>query len=141
MWHNYGDVNFMQYGGCLVKEDFYPDCFHVIWLLPEICNYSGKYKKPVIVAKCFVNLADWVKPEVNKFSGYSEDYVPESLEEKMLYCTDLIDYYGIQEFEPTFPNETDCTCHSLGTSDQWIVGVEIAKKFMRNYGVPLKYRK
>lgn len=140
-WQNYGDVNFMQYGGCLVKEDIYPDCFNVIWLRTDIFDYDGHGNtKPMIVAHCFVNIVDWIRPEVNKFAGYEEDYVPETLEDKMLYCTDLIDYYGIENFEPTFPTETGCTSNSLGTVNQWIVGTEVTKKFMKNYDVPYKYR-
>lgn len=144
-WKNFGDINFMEYGGCLVKEDDYPDCFHILSLTTNIYDYKGKYRKPVIVAKCYIDLSAWLEneeiKEVNKFAGYEEKYKPQTLEEKMSYCEDLIDYYGIQEFDPDFPAETGCGCYAHGTINKWIVGKTIAKRFMKEYGVPYEYRK
>lgn len=145
-WHNYGDINFIEHGGCLVKEDEYKDCFHVLSLTTYIPDYEGKYKNPMIVAKCFIDLSDWSIPEdegrkeVNKWAGYDEDYIPYSLDEKMSYCVDLINYYGIQEFDPDFPKETGCGCYALGNVNQWIVGKTIAQRFMKEYGVPYEFR-
>ena len=59
-WHNYGDINFLKYGGCLVRETDYPEHYNVLWLEPEICDYKGKYKKPMMIAKCYVDLSDWL---------------------------------------------------------------------------------
>lgn len=146
-WVNFGDVNFIEYGGCLVKEDAYPNCFHVLYLTTDIYDYVGKYKVPMIVAKCFIDLSDWLKPEnkqrkeVNWFFGFDEDYIPFTLDEKMSYCVDLINHYGIREFNPDLPKETGCGCYALGTIDQWIVSKTVAQKFMKEYGVPLRYRR
>lgn len=146
LWQNYGDVNFIEYGGCLVAEDQYPECFHIMYLTTDIYDYHGKYKKPMIVAKCFIDLSDWLKPEdedrktINRFAGYDEDYIPQTLEEKMNYCVDLINYYGIQEFDPDFPKETGCGCYALGSVSQWIVGKTIAQRFMKEYGVSRELR-
>ncbi len=146
-WKNYGDENFIQYGGCLVKEDDYPNCFHVLSLRTDIFDYQGKYKVPMIVARCYIDLSDWLKPEdkgrkqVNSYVGYKEEYIPQTLEEKMSYCTDLINYYGIHEFDPEFPKETGCGPYALGTLPQWIVGKTIAQRFMKEQEVPYRYRK
>lgn len=145
-WHNYGDINFIEYGGCLIAEDPYHDCFHVISLTTNIYDYHGKYKKPMIVAKCFIDLSDWLKPEdkdrktINEFAGYEDNYIPQTLEEKMRYCVDLINYYGIENYDPEFPLETGCGCYALGMISQWIVGKTIAQKFMKMYGVPRELR-
>ena len=37
-WKNYGDINFMAYGGCLIKEDDYPDWYY-------LNVEKGKYKR------------------------------------------------------------------------------------------------
>lgn len=145
-WHNYGDVNFMEEGGCLVKEDEYEDCFHVISLTTSIPDYKGKFKKPMIIAECYVDLSGWLKPEysnrkeINDFAGYDENYIPHELDEKMSYCIDLINYYGIQEFVSDFPAETACSCYGF-TWNRIIVGKTIAQRFMKEHGVPAKFRK
>lgn len=131
-WRNFGDVNFMEHGGCLVKKDGHSDSFHVISLTTEIYDYKGKYKKPMIVARCYIgNLSDWVSEDVNDFVGYSKNYKPQTLDEKMSYCVNLITYYGIHEFDPIFPEETGCGPYALGTVDKWIVGKMIAERFIK----------
>ena len=144
-WYNYGDVNFIEYGGCLVRETGFKDCFEVIWLATEIPDYKGKYKNPMIIARCYIDLGLWLRTNeemksFNKSSGYGEDYVPYTLEEKMYYSADLISYYGIQEFEPEFPEETGCGPYGF-TLDKVIVGKTIAQRFMKEHGVPAKFRK
>lgn len=145
-WQNYGDFFFIEHGGCLVKQDTYQNGFHVLSLTTHICDYKGKYKKPMIVAKCYIDLADWLRPEdegrleMNRACGFDDDYIPQTLEEKMSYCVDLVNYYGIHEFDPDFPSETRCGCYALGTLPQWIVGKKITQRFMKKYGVPRKFR-
>lgn len=146
-WHNYGDVNFMKYGGCLIKEDDHQNCFHVLSLTTEIHNctcYKGN-TTPVIVAKCYVDLDSWMKDdeikEFNECYGYEKHYKPSTLEEKMSYCIDLINWFGIQEFDPDFPEETGCGCYAIGTIDKWIVNKTVARKFMKECGVHYKFRK
>lgn len=144
-WQNYGDMNFMEHGGCLVKEDEHENCFHVLSLTTSIPDYKGKYKRPMIAAKCFVDLTDWLKPEdkdrksFNEHCGFDEDYIPQTLDEKMSYCVDLINYYGIQEFDPDFPEETGCSCYGF-TWGKIIVGKTIAQRFLQECGVPYEFR-
>lgn len=143
-WKNFGDVNFIEYGGCLVKADSHPNCYHVLTLITEIPDYVGKYKKPMIVARCFIDLDCWLDNqtlfEINQFTGASCDYIPKTEEELILYCTDLINYYGIREFDPDFPKETGCGCYALGNINKWIVGKQIAQKFMKECEVPKEFR-
>ena len=146
-WINYGDINFIEHGGFLVKEDDYKDCFHVIFLQTHIdYDYKGDYKIPMIVAKCYIDLSCWLedkedREKVNHFVGNDKDFIPQTLEEKMSYCVDLINYYGIQEFDPDFPKETGCGCYAIGTVKDWIVGKTIVQRFLKEYDVPLRYRR
>lgn len=143
-WYNYGDVNFMEYGGCLVREAEFKDCFEVIWLATEIADHKKRYKYPMIVAKCYVDISSWLDNEtlhsVNDYVGNPSDFIPKTLEDKMWYATDLIAYYGIQEFDPEFPEETGCGPYGF-TWEKIIVGKTIAQRFMKEHGVPAKFRK
>ena len=143
-WHNFGDVNFLEYGGCLVRETDREDCFNVIWLATEIPGCKSKYKNPMMVAKCYVDVSSWLDNEtlhaINTFTGNPSDFIPKTLEEKMWYAVDLIGYYGIAEFEPDFPIETNCSCYGF-TWDKIIVGKTIAQKFLKENGVSVKWRK
>lgn len=143
-WNNYGDINFIEHGGCLVRETDREDCFHVIWLNAYVYDYKGKYKTPMMVAKCYVDLSGWLDNEtlhaINTFTGDPSDFIPKTLEEKMWYAVDLIDYYGIAEFEPDFPSETGCSHYGF-TWDKIIVGKTIAQRFLKENGVPVKWRK
>ena len=143
-WHNYGDINFLEYGGCLVRETDREDCFHVIWLVTSIPDYKGKYKYPMIVARCYVDVSSWIDGkslyDVNIFVGNPVNYTPQTTEEKMRYAVDLISYYGIQEFEPDFPEETGCSCYGF-TWGKAIVNKTIAQRFLKENGVPVEFRK
>lgn len=155
-WINCGDVNYIEHGGCLVRETDYPECYDVIYLETNINDYNGDYKIPMIVAKCFIDLSDWLKPddenrkEFNKKCDFDEDYIPSSLEEKMNYCADLIGGThgiswgcGIWEFDPVFPKETGLGCYSCfpENQDKMIVGKTIVQRFLKEYDVPLRYRR
>lgn len=143
-WKNYGDENFITYGGNLVKADEYPNCFHVLVLNTEIFDYAGDYEEPVIVAMCYIDVSDWLdddkRKSVNSFVGNSKDFIPNTMEEQMSYCVDLISYYGLHEFSPVFPEVTGCGPYALGTIDKWIVSKEIARNFMKEQGIPEDYR-
>ena len=143
-WHNYGDINFIEYGGCLVRETDREDCFNVIWLATEIADYKKRYNYPMIVAKCYVDVSSWLDNktlhEVNDYVGNPSSFIPQTTEEKMRYATDLIAYYGIAEFEPDFPSETGCGPYGF-IWDKIIVGKTIAQMFLKENGVPYKWRK
>lgn len=144
-WHNHGDVNFLEYGGCLVRKISSQDCYEIISLITEIPDYKGKYKCPMIVARCYIDLDAWLEAKnemvkINEFAGFGRTYIPQTEEEKESYCVDLVNYYGVEEFDPEFPEETDCGPYALGSVDRWIVGKEIVKRFLKEYDVPYEFR-
>lgn len=140
-WENFGDINFLEYGGCLVRKDTKEDTYEIISLTTDICDYKGKYKNPCVVARCYVaDINDWISAEINSFAGYDENYRPETEDQKMSYCVDIINYYGIHEFDPEFPEETGCGPYAIGTIEQWIVGRQIAKRFLKEHNVPYGLR-
>ena len=143
-WYNYGDVNFLEYGGYLVREMDRENCFNVIFLATEIADHKKRYKHPMIVAKCYVDVSSWLDSEtlhnVNDYVGNPTDFIPQTTEDKMRYATDLITYYGIAEFEPDFPSETGCSNYGF-TWDKIIVGKTIVQRFLKKNGVPYKWRK
>lgn len=153
-WNNYGDINFIQNGGCLVRETDYPECYEVMYLHTDLHVSKENYKVPMIVAHCFVDLSDWLQPDNKKrkeflkeYGFLEEDFIPSSLEEKQLFCSMLVDNWGstIWEFNPTFPKITGLNCYSCpypfeyAFFEKMIVSKTIAVKFMREYGVPYRY--
>lgn len=142
-WNNYGDVNFLDQGGCLVKKDEYEGCYNVISLMTPVCDYHGKYKKPCIVSRCFVDITDWMSrknlQEINSYAGYPDSFKPKSEEEKEQFAADLIGYYGIGEFDPCFPEVTKCSPYGWNFSDA-IVGKAVAASFLKDCGVPYEWR-
>ena len=143
-WYNYGDVNFLEYGGYLVREMDRENCFNVIFLATEIADHKKRYKHPMIVAKCYVDVSSWLDSEtlhnVNDYVGNPTDFIPQTTEDKMRYATDLITYYGIAEFDPYFPEETGCGPYGF-TWDKIIVGKTIVQRFLKENSVPYKWRK
>ena len=140
-WVNLGDVNFLEYGGCLTRKGIREDAYEVISLTTGICDYEGKYKNPCIVARCYIaDINDWIFAEINSCAGYDKDFRPETEDQKMSYCVDIINYYGIHEFDPVFPKETGCGPYALGTIKQWVVGKTIVKRFLKENDVPYEFR-
>ena len=143
-WNNFGDIDFLEHGGCLVRETDREDCFDVIWLATSIPDYKGKYKKPMIVARCYVDVSSWMEGkslyDVNIFVGNPVSYTPQTTGEKMQYAVDLIGYYGIQEFDPDFPEETGCSCYGF-TWGKAIVNKTIVQRFLKENGVPVEWIK
>lgn len=140
-WINCGDFHYLDHGGCLIRNA--PGGYDVISLTTGICDYKGKFKKPCIIAKCYIDFASWLKDsrkKINSFAGYDEDYVPLTEDEEMSYCVDLINYFGIQEFDSEFPEETGCGPYAIGTIEHWIVGRQIAKRFLKEHSVPYELR-
>lgn len=140
-WINCGDFHYLDHGGCLIRNA--PGGYDVISLTTGICDYKGKFKKPCIIAKCYIDFASWLKDsrkEINSFAGYDEDYIPLTEDEEMSYCVDLINYFGIHEFDPEFPEETGCGPYAIGTIEQWIVRRQIAKRFLKEHNVPYGLR-
>ena len=48
-WRNYGDVSFLEHGGCMVREKE-RGMYEVISLFPCIPDYEGDVEDPCIVA-------------------------------------------------------------------------------------------
>ena len=58
----------------------------------------------------------------------------------MSYCVDVINYYGLREFDPKFPEETGCGPYALEDASKWIVGRTIVKRFLKENDIPYEYR-
>ena len=52
----------------------------------------------------------------------------------------MINYYGIQNFDPEFPEETGCGPYALGDVSKWIVGKTIVKRFLKEHNIPYEFR-
>lgn len=90
IYRNYGDVNFLDYGGCLIDTEHSDTEFDVIYLQPYD-DEEGIYQ----CAELTVDITDsWIDREaVMKFGGMAEDdFNP------IHFAEDCIDYYGPENF-------------------------------------------
>jgi hypothetical protein len=88
MYINYGDVNFLEYGGCLIEERTDTE-YNVIYLRPY--DEDDLYQ----CAELTVDITDkWIdKDAVMKFGGMTEENF-----NPIHFAIDCIDYYGPEEF-------------------------------------------
>ena len=118
-WRNYGDVSFLEHGGCMVREKE-RGMYEVISLFPCIPDYEGDVEDPCIVAKCTVcDIGDYandlkVRKEVNDIFGYPQDHIPVTADDLLMFAVNLVEMYGIWEFDPVFPEETGLGPYSYG---------------------------
>lgn len=90
IYRNYGDVNFLTYGGCLVDSDHSDTEFRIIYLRPYD-DEEGLYQ----CAEIIVDINDsWIdRSQVMKYGGVTEDDF-----DPVLFAIDCIEYYGPENF-------------------------------------------
>lgn len=94
IYKNYGDVNFLTYGGCLVDSDHSDTEFRIIYLRPYddgLPEHDELYQ----CAEIMVDITDnWIdKDAVMKFGGMTEENF-----NPIHFAIDCIDYYGAENF-------------------------------------------
>jgi hypothetical protein len=87
---NYGDYNFLDYGGCLVDSDHSDTEFRVLYLRPYD-DEEDFYQ----CAELYVDIEDkWInKKSVMSFIGMTEENF-----DPIWYAIGCIDYYGPENF-------------------------------------------
>ena len=94
-WENYGDINFLTYGGTLLKE-VAPQEYEIIRLFTP---WSGTEEGEYILGTCYLNTKDYEDSidDISKFTG--EDY--SGLDKDKWFAVDLVDYYGTYQLGGT----------------------------------------
>lgn len=109
-WKNYGDVNFLQYGGCLVKPAYndisrreHPalaSIYDVFYLNTE----AGDSGEDLFAALCSVDISDtWIKKENVLEAIGLEETKSKSIKEIMsedVFAKECVEYYGVENFSP-----------------------------------------
>ena len=143
MLTDFGDYTFfgipplMENGGYLVRHNGNA-AFDVIVCKCSFPNYSGIIQDPCLVAKCTVPEGCLAKreiqQEINRKLGYKKDYIPETKDERMQYATHLTEVYGLWEFNPVFPPETNlgAYCNGIPVARQ-LTSKPIAERFIRKH--------
>lgn len=87
---NYGDVNFLEWGGCLVDSDHSDTEFRIIYLRP----YDDE-KDMYQCAEVYVDITDsWIdRKRVMDFCGMTEETF-----NPIWFAIDCINYYGAENF-------------------------------------------
>lgn len=94
-WENYGDVNFLTYGGTLLKE-VAPQEYEIIRLFTP---WSGTKEGEYILGTCHLNTQDYEDSmdDISNFTG--ADY--SGLDKDKWFAVDLVDYYGTYQLGGT----------------------------------------
>lgn len=145
-WTNMGDINFLAYGGCLVKPHFSEEelkgheslenTFDVFYLNTEF----GENGDENFAALCYVDLDDSWLPWVDmlKCIGLDEE-VGLSVEElvkkysPMLLAKELVEYAGVQNFSPEVVKNDTCNMYPYSAED-FTVSDEDLVKWLRDLG-------
>lgn len=139
-WMNLGDINFLQYGGHLVRKAYaeeqinkYPSLKHyyeVIFLVPD-----DDRENMMFAGICNIDLQDYVdKPEIFSYAGYPE-LIGKSLNEIAesigleRFTADIVSYYGVANLGGESPK----SCYPCCPED-WLVTREEVQKWLESYG-------
>lgn len=145
-WTNMGDINFLAYGGCLVKPHFSEEelkdheslenTFDVFYLDTE----SGENGDENFAALCYVDLDDSWLPwaDMLKCIGLDKEVgLPvEELVKKhspMLLAKELVEYAGVQNFSPEVVKNDTYNRYPYSAED-FTVSDEDLVKWLRDLG-------
>ena len=114
MYKNYGDYNYLTWGGCLVDSEHSDTCFDIIYLR-QYDDIEGQY----IFCELSVDITDkWIdKKAVMQYIGMSEDDF-----DAIQYAIGCVDYYGPENFGAL-------SCYSYDYRD---VDIETIKDVLRH---------
>lgn len=139
-WTNMGDINFLAYGGCLVKPHFSEEelkdheslenTFDVFYLNTEF----GENGDENFAALCYVDLDDSWLPwaDMLKYIGLDEEVgLPvEELVKKhspMLLAKELVEYTGVQNFSPEVVKDDTCNRYPYSAEDFTVSDDDLVK--------------
>lgn len=145
-WVNMGDINFLAYGGCLVKPHFSEEelkdheslenTFDVFYLNTEF----GENGDENFAALCYVDLDDSWLPwaDMLKCIGLDEE-VGLSVEElvkkhsPMLLAKELVEYAGVQNFSPEVVKNDTYNRYPYSAEDFTVSDADLVK-WLRDLG-------
>lgn len=140
IWYNYGNAPFLELGGCLIRKEGEKDTYELIILTPYIGEYIEDIDDPCIVVKCTIHdLGDYVHDdrlcrELNSIIGYPRDFIPASEEELLTFAVNLVEVFGVWDFDPVFPEETELgPWHYRAPANRQIVSRASARRFIRQF--------
>lgn len=142
-WKNFGNANYLAYGGCLVRKHFNEEpevqepVFDVFYLSP---NYGGNNNVNFAVL-CCIDLTDsWLPWEkIFKCCGFDEDAklpVAELVKkyDPMLLAKNMILYAGFSKFSPSvFKNDVTYNMHPSDIKD-FLVSNNVVMKWLHSLG-------
>lgn len=142
-WKNFGNANYLAYGGCLVRKHFNEEpeaqepVFDVFYLSP---NYGGDNNVNFAVL-CCIDLTDsWLPWEkIFKCCGFDEDVklpVAELVKkyDPMLLAKNMVLYAGFSKFSPSvFKNDVTYNMHPSDIKD-FLVSNNVVMKWLHILG-------
>lgn len=142
-WKNFGNANYLAYGGCLVRKHFNEEpeaqepVFDVFYLSP---NYGGDNNVNFAVL-CCIDLTDsWLPWEkIFKCCGFDEDVrlpVAELIKkyDPMFLAKNMVLYAGFSKFSPSvFKNDVTYNMHPSDIKD-FLVSNNVVIKWLHSLG-------
>lgn len=142
-WKNFGNANYLVYGGCLVRKHFNEEpeaqepVFDVFYLSP---NYGGDNNVNFAVLCCIDLTGSWLPWEkIFKCCGFDEDAklpVAELIKkyDPMLLAKNMVLYAGFSKFSPSvFKNDVTYNMHPSDIKD-FLVSNNVVMKWLHSLG-------
>lgn len=147
MWENFGDINFLTYGGCLVKRHWTDEELAKIEN-PELLKYTydvfylnTEYgdDNQNFAALCCIDLTDdfldwngmlYCIGQDERIGMKLQDFLKETNISPKLLAKEMVEYMGVDEFSPiTFKNPQYPSC-----IEDYLVSNKDLKKWIQDLG-------
>lgn len=142
-WKNYGDIDYLTYGGCMVKPHWaeeelkeHPELstmYDVFYLNTE----AGENGNELLAALCTVDISDsWINKEEILYAIGLEEHKNKPIEEILTpeqYAKEVVEYYGVGNF-----GAHSYTHNYPVTWDDYILTEKELLQWMNDLGIPYK---
>ena len=140
-WENMGDINFVAYGGCLVRPHFENPTeenkyvYDVFYLNPEVGNENQNY-----AALCCIDLTDsWLDYDGMLYACGLDEYMGKSFEELVklidptVLAEEMVVFHGVTNFNPSVNKKNEYLQYPSEFED-FIVTDEELNQWLKDIG-------
>lgn len=147
-WENLGDVNFLAYGGCLVKNHWTDEelaevenpellkhTYDVFYLNPEYGNNGNENFATLCCIDLTDDFLDWdgmlyCLGQDERIGMKFQDFLNETTISPKLLAKEMVEYMGVEQFSPiTFKNSQYPSC-----AEDYLISDKDLEKWLQDLG-------